>query len=332
MKPLNLPFVILAIALVGCAGKEIKTAPLNAWIDENPYESELKIESPAKIGLMQPLAKDGPGCEKAAKELEFGIHPTKKDKQIIRIEKLCIEKPHMIVFQTQDFLQPGSYSFKVETPAKTKLIVNYQDPDFGSGPAQIPSGSTPLDKNGKVSSALNASLGIKTAWIHILGDKGRTTLGVVADGGQDLTISIYKMTENLANQHLIKSIKSKENIKLDLSSDPLFLKLESSVFSGELKYTVFRKDGAGSGAESRVAYNLVDRYILSESSSTLIIEANESLKVGDELLVFGQKAGSSIGELGRCKIMEIKGAEASCQLDGVNLQGVSQFRIEGKGE
>jgi hypothetical protein len=121
------------------------------------------------------------------------------------------------------------------------------------------------------------------------------------------------------------------NAKFNFGSEPLYVKVEAPLFSNEIKYSIFRKDSAaqtGVPLTAQVHYSVVDRYSLSTTSSVLVIRSSGGMKAGSELMVFGKRAGQNkLQELGRCKVMTVKGPQASCQLDGVSIAHVTQFKI-----
>jgi hypothetical protein len=320
-------------------------ATLNADLGEEDLpETTIKLDSKGWVGLIQGFQSKSLNCEQIAKKLRVQVFRGHGKDQFFSFDRYCEDQSHRLIFRTSQPLSSGEYRLRVTSQlskkvklAVPKLFVEYVDPNFSAGIEQMPSGSKILEKNGVLQGIVNVSKGIKTAWYQVAGgEKGFTTLGYLVEGSEaTLRVTVYQMSEELKPIKAVSILKPKRQQKFEFGKHPLYVEVEGPPYSGEVKYSLFRKDSDGATGEGQAAgvvavtsYPLIERYVLSATSAVLVIKSNDKLKVGAELTVSGKRNSQKFDELGKCSVASIQGIEANCQLDQVNLTGVTQIKIE----
>jgi hypothetical protein len=335
----------LLLSLLNCSS--VPTVTLPYVLDTPSTKAKVVLDSEARIIVGQPV-KRGATCEKVKSSVSSSVVNENKNEKVLM--KLSCTDVRGAVALISPVLQKGNYLVEVkggdeplfsDTPS---IVLRYPDPDFRSGADQEMEGAKELLANQTMKGVANYSGGVSTQWVHLKGKKGNVSLTFFeeGDGGRWLNAQVFSVASDGASPKLVGILLPKKKRDFKIEDDNLFVKVSAREFGGERKYSLLRHDSAGKGKGGgsgagfvgtgpRSVVGVIDVYPVGDSSAVVLLKVTSTLKLNDEVAIFGKKIDGNSVSLGKCTVTGISDGQASCHLEEASLTNIVEYRAEANG-
>jgi len=329
--------LFLALGIAGCA--TLSDHKLGEPIGRGQNKVRVKLEGKGQIFVAQrylPKAK----CALLKRALNVSVQGEAGTPPVVMIPNCEMLKGQYAIL-SKEVLQPGTYTVQITKGEGAKLLLEkplvsarLEDPDFNSGADFIAQGAKELPVGQVAKGFVSYANGNQTDWIKVPGKGGAVSLTLV-DGSEkkNITAQVYDLSRGARAPRLMGSLGHKKTRSFPLKSDNLYVKLKSETYSGEGNYSLIRGDSAPSVAavvSGGKKLSVIDCYQVAEGESVVLLEANESLKVQDEVIVFGKSSSGEIQQLGECEVTNVQAGQASCRMSGRVDSRFTDFRATKK--
>lgn len=320
--------LLLCLGGVGCSTTQQIQAPFT--LDKLTDRAKINLETPAQIVVTQKVKGSVKNCQTLKNHLKVRIKSVKTEKYQ-ETATGCPENGIMIL-ETKKEQPKGLYMIDVSLEPADALIeaptiaVRYPNPDFKSGPDQLPSGAKDLAQNQSIKGAVNYSAGMTTTWFKLKGKKSNVALTLLGDGdANDLNAQVYQFTESAKTPSLIGRLYPRRKDEFKLGENDVYVKITGNEFSGEQKFSLVRRDII---AVRKVRVNVIDVYSINDATSVALLKPSSALKVDSEVSLFGKRSTGETVSVGKCTVTSVGEAQVSCHLDQPKPTNMVEYRAE----
>jgi len=318
---------LVAMWIVGCA-----STPNEIPIEMTSDATKIKLLSRGNIVVAQKVTSGPENCKKFTQNLKIELRK-EGVKGVIPMAVNCALKKGKFYVQSQAALAPGNYRVSVIRESMRwftgdpTIYARYLNADFKSETDYMPEGATPLEPNQAVKSKTNYNKGDKSDWVRLNGkDTGVTLTFVPDDNDDDITAGVYWYSEAHNAPQLMGMLQPGKRRSFKIDQDDLYVRVAGGEFSGELEYTLLRRDTSG-GKKSQLS--VLDCYRVSDSSSLVLLQAVSGMKVSDHVMISGKTADGGSRTLGKCVVTSISDNQANCKLERPYSADIVEYKAEG---
>lgn len=326
--------------LTGCA--TLSEQKLGEPLKKNVTKVRIKLEGSGQVFVSQKYAARVK-CPTIYNSLSVSVQGEAGTRPVT-MQPNCEFIKGSLVYISKEVLKPGSFTVQITRNDSAKLLTGqplvaakFEDPDFNSGADFIVQGAKELPAGQIAKGFITYPGGNMTDWIKVTGKNGATSLTLV-DGSdnKDLVVQVYDMSRGPRAPRLLGSLTHKKTRTFPLKSDNLYVRVKGDGYAAEGAYSVIRGDSgaaavASGGGQGASRLSVIDCYRVGDNESVVLLEANEGLKVSDEVVVFGKAVSGEMQQLGDCEITAVQSGQASCRMSGQVDNRYTEYRATKKG-
>jgi hypothetical protein len=322
---------ILALAwITGCASTS-QQAP----IVTKDTSVQLELPSTGKIVVREPLPK-GYSCAEIDRVYSIRVRTQGNRRKNLPMVRDCMDRGRHITYATRSWQPKGTYTvsffrrFSKTATRPSQVWVRFKNADFASGEDAYLEGATAAAPGKAVSGEVNYSQGNQTNWIRLEGSGLSTRLTLIAKpgaGSKDTAISsaLYAVGPSGAARR-IRFLKPGKPTKVQISSQPVYVKVRADTFSKGTKYTLLRRDQKQSRS---LRLTVIDCYPVGGQESIVLMQPREGIDAQVRIEVQARTASGKTISMGACKVVQADEGSLSCRVLSKPPESAVAFSAKG---